>query len=195
MRKTTALVLMMGLCLLTGCSKEHKLEQYGGEVQETFQNVSAISFTAEVTAHGSTAVESYTLSGTWTPEQTELAVTAPEEIAGVGAVLENETLQLQFDGVLLDAGNLDGIEQSPLTAPSTMIGALREGYLISAWEEEQDAHACVVLELMYGEEMRLRIWMDPDTGTPLSCEFYRDDTAFLSCVVSDWTATTGDSGT
>ena len=72
-------------------------------------------------------------------------VLAPEEIAGIRAVLDGENRYLVYDGEVLNAGPVSREGISPAECLPRLLDALREGWLLEESEEEVDGAACVRL--------------------------------------------------
>ena len=90
---------------------------------------------------------------------------APELIAGVRARLDAEGAALEYEGLILDAGEVaEGL--SPVTALPKLCEALRTAYVELAWTEGGESVASLVPE----DELGLTLRLD-GSGAPVSAEF------------------------
>ena len=77
----------------------------------------------------------YTLRFDADAEETKVTVLAPELLAGVTAHLAADTLKLEYDGLVLDAGGTPG-GVSAVTCVPLALRAAGEGWLTERSEEE-----------------------------------------------------------
>ena len=190
MRKALLFAPMMILCLLlTGCGGGEKTESR--DLQAAFRELTSAQAEAELTCHYGDEVRFYGMTCVYTPQRAEVTVTAPEELAGVSAVLDGDTLSLAYDGILLDAGVYSGQGISPFLALPATIRALGEGYLLEESEEQVGEIPCrrLCLEMTEdsGEKTLYTVWLDGE-GSPVRGEIAMEDVVVYALEFTGFTA-------
>ena len=103
MRKAWLFAPMLML-LLTACGGGGEKDQ-AAALQQQYAAVSAATLEADVTCSYEGEERTYTLLCAYTPEKSVITVLAPENLTGISATLEGETLTLSYDDISLDAGS------------------------------------------------------------------------------------------
>ena len=128
----------------------------------------------------------YTLRFDADAEETKVTVLAPELLAGVTAHLTADTLKLEYDGLVLDAGGTPG-GVSAVTCVPLALRAAGEGWLTERSEEEIEYGGGTVraLRLCFeseagGETIQCTLWFGADDA-PLRAEIAEKDkiTAYM----------------
>ena len=128
----------------------------------------------------------YTLRFDADAEETKVTVLAPELLAGVTAHLAADTLKLEYDGLVLDAGGTPG-GVSAVTCVPLALRAAGEGWLTERSEEEIEYGGGTVraLRLCFeseagGETIQCTLWFGADDA-PLRAEIAEKDkiTAYM----------------
>ncbi len=186
MRKIVFSVLMIPLLLLAGCGeREAELESLFGGLREEMIAAERVTLTASITADRGQTVEKYVLAADWDGRRTTMEVLAPELIAGVRASVKWGEAEIAYEGVLLDAGPLDGAGLTPVSAVPAILDALAGGHVELMWWEGQQAAA----RIYTGEDSSCTVWLDPDSGAPTAAEFLSGGRTVLSCTITGWTLT------
>lgn len=166
MRRRMLAALMTALLLvpLAACGGD-AAEQAVEELRASMAEGEA-ELTALVTAWGQDGTRSeYTLRCVSSAQGSEVEALAPELIAGVRARLDAEGAALEYEGLILDAGEVaEGL--SPVTALPKLYEALRTAYVELAWTEGGESVASLVPE----DELGLTLRLD-GSGAPVSAEF------------------------
>ena len=138
MRKTLICVLMTTL-LLAGCGPAgvSRAEELALTIRGEYLAVERCSFRAQVTADYGRRVYQYELEAEVTPEQTVLTLTAPESVAGFAARITGKDSVLEFDGVSVETGPLDGGGLTAVSALPALLEAVRSGYITACGLEEE----------------------------------------------------------
>ena len=199
MRKALLFAQMTALCLaLAACGGGTDRAERTEELQLRFQELSAAQVEAELTCHYGGEVRTYTLRCAYAPEQSEVEVLAPEELAGISAALSGEELTVAYDGVLLDAGLYSGTEISPMWAVPSMLRAMGEGYPLESGYEELDGAECLRVTFettdSSGGKRYTAVWFD-ENGVPLQGEITLGETVVYTAVLTQFTTEEMDNGT
>ena len=145
--------------------------------------------TKEIASRAETVQERYAALTSYTAaaaEETRVTVLAPELLAGVTAHLAADTLKLEYDGLVLDAGGTPG-GVSAVTCVPLALRAAGEGWLTERSEEEIEYGGGTVraLRLCFeseagGETIRCTLWFGADDA-PLRAEIAEKDkiTAYM----------------
>ena len=196
MRKALLFALMIPLCLgLAACGGEAE-QRRAEELQISFQDLAAASVEAELTCHYGEEVRTYTLRCAYTPEQSEVEVLAPEELAGISGTLTGVALTLEYEGILLDAGIYS--EVSPMWAVPSMLQAMGRGYPLESCQESLGETACLRVTFETtdsgGGKRYTAVWFD-ESGRPLQGEIALGDAVVYTAVFTDFTTEETDNGT
>lgn len=183
MRRWIVPVLMISL-LLGGCgnSAQEKLTRQ----RETLADAGTIAFTAEITADIGSEVFSCTARCSWTPEETVIELTAPENLAGIRARLRDGETLLEYEQISLGVGNAGATELSPAAAVPLLAEALRSGFLQRCWTERQEERELLAAQIYVSDAAELTVWYDGETLAPAAAEFSRDGAMALRCEITDF---------
>ena len=184
MRKKGCLLLAALALLLAGCGE--KTQKSAEDLQARYaqmQGYEAIVETAvpreDETLHYTQREDEtlhYTLSLEHSNGETRAAVLAPEELTGVGAVLEGDKLTLTFDDLVLDVGTLSP-RVSALSCVPLVLQNFPKVYLDSSGAETlgdvETLRADFSLTLS-GETLACSLWLDA-SGAPVYAEIAEND--------------------
>lgn len=146
----------MGLCallltaLLSGCGavggtgSDGAAQSAAQMLQEEYRIPTAFSVTAQVHCDWQTQTEDYTLACRWNAEGvSSTEIVAPEELSGIRAEFDAESMTLTYDDMSIGAGETDGV--SPAQIVPMTINAIREGYILEQGAQEIDGNRCLRL--------------------------------------------------
>ena len=135
MKKLAALLLSaLFLLPLTACRTKETASR-AETVQERYAALTSYTAAAAVELADEEENVRYTLRFDADAEETKVTVLAPELLAGVTAHLAADTLKLEYDGLVLDAGGTPG-GVSAVTCVPLALRAAGEGWLTERSEEE-----------------------------------------------------------
>lgn len=174
MRKALLFAPMLML-LLTACGGGGE-KDVAASLQQQYAAVSAATLEADVTCHYEGEERTYTLLCAYTPEKSNITALSPENLAGISATLEGETLTLSYDDISLDAGSYSAASISPVAALPKLMAAAATGYLTEQSEETVSDRPCLRLafDLSEDEETLYTTWFDQETLLPLQSEISAD---------------------
>lgn len=174
MRKALLFAPMLML-LLTACGGGGE-KDVAASLQQQYAAVSAATLEADVTCHYEGEERTYTLLCAYTPEKSNITLLSPENLAGISATLEGETLTLSYDDISLDAGSYSAASISPVAALPKLMAAAATGYLTEQSEETVSDRPCLRLafDLSEDEETLYTTWFDQETLLPLQSEISAD---------------------
>ena len=170
MKKLAALLLSaLFLLPLTACRTKETASR-AETVQERYAALTSYTAAAAVELADEEENVRYTLRFDADAEETRVTVLAPELLAGVTAHLAADTLKLEYDGLVLDAGGTPG-GVSAVTCVPLALRAAGEGWLTERSEEEIEYG---------GETIRCTLWFGADDA-PLRAEIAEKDkiTAYM----------------
>ena len=135
MKKLAALLLSaLFLLPLTACRTKETASR-AETVQERYAALTSYTAAAAVELADEEENVRYTLRFDADAEEIKVTVLAPELLAGVTAHLTADTLKLEYDGLVLDAGGTPG-GVSAVTCVPLALRAAGEGWLTERSEEE-----------------------------------------------------------
>ena len=186
MRKAIVSALMMTLLLLGSCGeREARLEEDFQRLRDAVTAARSMRFQAELTADEGGSVSDYTLAADYDGQTVTVEVLAPEILAGIRATARRGEAALEYQGVILGAGPLDGEGLTPMSALPVMIDAMASAYVELLWQEDGYTAA----RLYAGEKSVLTLWLDGDTGLPVAGEYATGGRTVLTCRFSGWEIT------
>ena len=177
MRRLLSCVLMMTLLLASCASQGEDPEVAAGLVQDAYRAMGGCTAAVELTAEIGTKVYSFTLQADCHKEEdTVLTVTAPELLAGITARVRPGEMLLEYDGVGLSLGDLDGSGLTPVSAIPSLLYEAAVGYTADcSWADTDHTQLQVLCR-------------DPNAaaneGTEYRLLFRRADNALLQAEVS-----------
>ena len=179
MRRILSCVLIMTL-LLSGCkaaSAGETPEEAALAVRDRYQSLAGWSATVDVTADVGGKVFDFTLDASWQREgETVLTITAPELLAGITARIAKGETVLEYDGVGVSLGLLDGSGLTPVSVVTGLMAQIEQGYMARcAWAGEGEQE----LQITFRDPEA-----EPNTGTQYVLTFDRAGMELRSAEVS-----------
>ena len=163
-RIMAALMTLLVLLPLAACGKDEAKAAFE-ELRASMDGASA-EMTAKVTAFAADGTQAeYTLRCVFGAQGGEVETLAPELIAGVKAHVGPGSAQIEYEGLMLDAGEVSkGL--SPVTALPRLCEAIREAHVELAWTEGGES----VVSLVPEDETSITLRLG-ENGLPVSAEF------------------------
>lgn len=191
MRKCLVCVLMTTL-LLAGCGQGggNEAEELALTIRGEYLAMDGCAAQAAVTADYGQRVYRYEMAVSVTGEETLLTLSAPETVAGLSARTTGEENLLEFDGVSVETGPLDGSGLTPVSAVPALLEAARTGYITACALEEDGT----VLRVDCGDPAgspgtgaETALWFDVSTHALTRGEISSDGFRVILCEFSDFT--------
>lgn len=169
MRKAALFALMLTLPL-AACGGEER--DQAAMLQQQYAAVEEAAMEAELVCHYDGEARSYTLLCAYTPSSSEVTVLAPEELAGISAVVENGALTLRCDDISLDAGTYTDAAASPVAVLPKLMEAAGGGYVTEESIETLADRAALRMtcDLQDDTLTRYTTWFDQESLLPLRSE-------------------------
>ena len=164
---------LLCLLILCGCGKEYDRAE---EVQQRFANLASYDASVRVSIPHEDETIAYTLHLSMQGDTVRAAVSEPEELALVGAVLTGEKLALTFDDLVLDAGTLSP-RVSALNCVPLILRAFPKAYLDSSGTEtlgDTDALRADFSLTLGSETLACTLWFD-EADAPVYAEIAEND--------------------
>ena len=156
------------------------------QYRETLTQAQEISFQAALRAdYGETVLE-YALQFSRSAEGTTVEVLSPELIAGVKAHVDGESDTLEYDGLILETGDLTDDGLTPVSALPALVDSLQSGYFQKLWLEDAGEGQVVAVQLAVSDSCMQTVWMEEATLTPLYAELSCGDQTVLYCTITGW---------
>ena len=173
--------LMMTLLLLGGCGGEQDEEIYENWRQSAAESV--LSFDAEITALAGAEQTVYAVHVRHDHGETELTLTSPESIAGIGFRSQSGETELIYDGLVLVLGAAASHAGDPCTAIPAWMETLSSPRLLRSWREGEH----LAVELPLGAERSIRVYFERQSMTPLLTEETENGQSVVFCKIKNWT--------
>jgi len=175
--------------LLTGCTtvSTGREEALATQFREDYTAMTSCTATLQVTADYGQRVYEYEMTVAYEKKgETVLTITAPENIAGVTARIQDGETALVFDGVYLETGALSDTGLSPIDAIPALLAYAQGGYIaqcaIETLDDKQALHLCYrAPEAKDGVGEEAQLWMDTGTGALLRGELSMDGFTVIQC--------------
>lgn len=178
MKKILVILPLLVCLLLSGCGNQSR-ERFAAFSEELSQR-DTLSFTAELTASYPDRSAAFTLRYTLEGDVQRVTVLAPGRISGISACVEKGGTALEYDGLILDTGDLDAYGLTPMSALPLLVDALRTGHPDAFWEEG----GCDAVELSVSDHCLARVWFDG--GIPCRAELQCDGVVTVACEIENW---------
>lgn len=182
---------MMALCLLlSGCGGTG--EENTADLRSRYHDMAGCTMEAMVICDQDGLEWEAALRCDYIPGgESTVEVLAPESIAGVKAVLDEDTWQLEYEDSCLNAGTVSREEISPAACLPRLMNALRDGWLLEENEETWNDVSCLRLTVdqsgTQDGKIVSTIWLRRDDGTPLRGEIAVDGEIFLTAEFTSFT--------
>ena len=184
--------VLMTTLLLTGCGKAggSGAEELALTIRGEYLAMEHCALQAAVTADYGQRVYQYEMAAAVTGQETVLTLSAPETVAGLTARITGEDSRLEFDGVCVETGPLDGNGLTPVSALPALLEAARSGYMTACALEEDGA----VLRVDCGDPSgspgtgsETVLWFDAATHALVKGEISVDGFRAILCEFSNFT--------
>ena len=172
--------ILICVMLLTGCGKSAEAG-FAEFIAKTAQS-DEISFVADVKAEFPKKTAEFRLGYTQKDGEAVIEVLEPGLIAGIKARVSEDGAALEFDGAVLDLGNLSGDGKiSPLNAVSMLVKAMREGHIDIVWTEDE----LIAARIIPADDIAVTLWLDSEL-IPVNAELSYKDKTLVYIEISDW---------
>ncbi len=173
MRKLICSALMITCLMLTACAS---IEQQVRAFNEALCNAASLRMTAQVQANQGETIESYILEYAFDGSEWTAMVTAPDVLSGITVHMNDDGSALEFDGVMLAAGDILGNGVTAIGSVPLVWETLHTGSLDSVWEEGELLGATYV----YDDAIGMSLWYDA-AGLPVAAELTENGIGKVSC--------------
>ena len=187
--------MILSLLLLPSCGgmeEQNQAEELALTIRGEYLALESLSASMDVTADYGARVYDFALTAAVSGEETVLTLTEPEWAAGLTARITGEEGALEYDGLILETGSLDGEDLSPMSALPQLLEAARSGYMAECSLEEGEQRT--LLQVRYadadqapGEGRETTLWFDPDTHALVEGEISVDGLRVIRCAISEFT--------
>lgn len=187
--------MILSLLLLPSCGgmeEQNQAEELALTIRGEYLALESLSASMDVTADYGARVYDFALTAAVSGEETVLTLTEPEWAAGLTARITGEESKLEYDGLILETGPLDGEDLSPMSALPQLLEAARSGYMAECSLEEGEQRT--LLQVRYadpdqapGEGRETTLWFDPDTHALVEGEISVDGLRVIRCAISEFT--------
>lgn len=180
--RRAALALITGAMLfaLAACGRSAGASL--SALRASLEDAASVTVTASVSSVTGGRAREYTLECKSEGGKYALSVLAPAEIAGVSASYDGSVSQLEFDGLILPCGGIEGL--SPLTALPELLEALKSGYETLSWEEGESTLVSLETDGAAGVTVEL-----DSSGLPVGAEFTVSGESAAVCEITQFLIT------
>lgn len=188
------LVLLLSACGGKGGDQADELVQ---DVRSAYLAMETCTAHMELTADYGQRVFTYGMELSWQRDgETVLTLTSPENVAGTSAVIAAGETALEYEGVMVETGPLDGAGLSPIDAVPALLAYAREGFIAeSALEERETGQwfhiTCRDPENEPGAGLEGDLWFDPESYALLRGEISNGGFTVIQCDFTNFAMTKG----
>ena len=187
--------MILSLLLLPSCGgmeEQNQAEELALTIRGEYLALESLSASVDVTADYGARVYDFALTAAVSGEETVLTLTEPEWAAGLTARITGEEGKLEYDGLILETGPLDGEDLSPMSALPELLEAARSGYMARCvLEEGEEGPAlrvdCADPDQKPGEGREISLWFHPDTHALERGEITVDGARVIQCTLTEFT--------
>ena len=191
MRKLLLCALMMTLLAGCGSGMVSEAEELALAIRGEYLAMDSCAIQASVTADYGQRVYQYELAAAVNGEETILTLSAPETVAGLTAHVTGEDSRLEFDGVSVETGPLDGNGLTPVSALPALLETARSGYIVACAMEEDGKLLrvdCGDPTASPGSGTETVLWFDAATHALVKGEVSVDGFRAVLCEINEFTA-------
>ena len=186
MKKSMAALLCL-VFLVSGCGKAEQSRM----LQESYAAVKSAELTAEIICHLPEESRVFQVRCSYERDgESEITVTAPEELSGLQARVKGPDLSLAYDGLVLAAGAPSAV--SAANCLPWLMRAAAEGYVLEEGHETLGQTACLRVAFDTtgedGEKVLCAVWFDRETLAPVCAEFSADGQLRLTVKIIQFSA-------
>lgn len=179
--KRLCLPALLAVCLLlAGCANSAK-KQYE-QFSAGLSGRSSLSFTAQLSAEYTDRTVDFTLQYEQNEGGSTVTVVAPALISGVRARFSAGGSAIEYDGIVVDTGELDACGLTPMSALPLLVEALKNGHAESFWSEDGKS----VVQLVLSDSRSAVVRFDSGSMTPVSAELVSDGRVTVRCEIENW---------
>ena len=188
--ETAALAVLLTAC--GGTAAGDPAEELALAVRGEYLAMERCAAEVEITADYGQRVYEFLLSAAVDGEETVLTLREPELAAGITARISEEGGVLEYDGLALETGPLDGDGLSPVSALPALLSAARSEYMAECTlERTGDSELLRVLcadpEDPPGTGRETALWFDPETYALVRGEISVDGYRVIQCELTGFT--------
>lgn len=191
MRRWMAVPMML-LLLLSACGAEKTSAQEPVRLRTSLNEAGGCSFLLELTADYGDYIKNYALRCNCNGDETYFTVTAPEEAAGISAIVSGAAAQVVYEDTVLAIEDFQSRKISPMAAPYLLHQCWCSGYILSIADEE--AGQWVEYQLGYGSR-QMQVSVRLENGTPTYAEISDGEKVLITCKITDFTLAGKEAGT
>ena len=187
------MTLVLPLSACGGATGESGAETMALDVRAKYLEMTACAGHMELTADYGQRVYTYGVDVTWAREgETLLTLTSPESVAGLTAHISQGETALEYDGVMVETGELNADGLTPVDAVPALLAYAQEGFMaecvLEDWDGEERLHVtCRDPEKDPGQGTEAQLWFQPDTAALVRGEISSDGFTVIVCEVSGFT--------
>ena len=176
----TRMIPLLLCAVLCGCVGEQGDNDLTLQLRADFLSRAGCSGTMDLTADYGQRVYGYTVDFSETGKDgLSMVITAPENVAGVTARIADGQTALEYDGLQLETGPLNGDGLSPMDALPAFFTAMESGYIAETGSERMGETevlriCCRDPELDPGQGLETVLWFDKAQKTLLLGEVRSD---------------------
>lgn len=196
MRRGLLCVLMTGLLLLSACGRDSAVspeEELALTIRGEYLAMTGCTARLEVTADYGQRVYDFEMTACVQGEETVLTLTAPETVAGITARTTEEGGRLEYDGLILETGDLGAEGLSPVSAFPALLEAAKGGFItlctMETREEELLRVTCAPVEET-DPAVETVLWFHPQTHAIVRGEILVDGLRVICCRCKNFQLTT-----
>ncbi len=184
MRKVGFCALMMSLALtLCACAGgEMSNDDFAAAVQEYYRGAASMEMETKLRCDMDGAVREYTLRCEYARGgDHRVTVAEPQELAGISASVDGDTLALHYDGITLEAGDVSK-EVCAANAAAYVMEAVARGYVLEQSKSEWNGETCrrIAFEMLSDSKAKMLCTVCfAEDMTPLCAEISEDGTGFV----------------
>lgn len=174
------IVSALMIILLCACAGQENAEENFNEWRE---QISGVDVSATVTVTQEKLAAQYELGCAYSPEECSVEILSPESLRGVTASQKGEDTQLEYDGLILSLGEIDGV--SPVNALQKLVDTIRLGYVELCYTEPSGDAQLLVVQFAPEGDTTVRLWLSEDM-VPISADFESDGIAGIKLSINEW---------
>lgn len=183
--KTKIGVMACVLILCSGCGAQNSEIS---EIQEYFANASAITALVDVCADSGVIMD-YSLAITRKDGECATTVIAPQDIAGITAMIRGDRADVIYEGAELEALLPPNAGFTPIDCTDGIMRTLAQDLPASLGNEKKLEIECILLEyeMQSGSQKAIKkVWLDSESYSPVFAEIYLEGDRILHITFTEF---------
>jgi len=179
--KRTALLLLIVILLFTSGCAPARPEDTAKIIRDSVLSADTVQLTADILADYGSRAYQFRLRLTSNENGWQIEVLEPETISGITACFSPDSVTLEFDGLILDTGDLSAAGLSPMNSLPTIVGAWLNGHVEEAIRYTDGSSGLISVTYTVSDSTSVCTVFEEETLLPKEARVDVDGSTAITC--------------